>query len=530
MRDQSTDEIPAVPEGGGRGGRDLDRLTPRTEVSPDPGQTPAAARDRSTGETRRGAPVERPSTTPRSSSASELEQVNSRLQEGPDMAEVIPPVQTFADTSTEPSRIYATNKDVDAVNRRPRRFGGIARPAVRDPLAGPPVILPGNLGDVDLRESVRRPTLPPGAWLLIFLVCIVLAGGVGYLYYRHRHPATVANPYPAKAELRLKQARAATTPQSQDRYLALAQTDISLASQHGASPRRISRLKHDLQVTHDLLHHIVRIASSLLLSDFGKFPNAQPTGIAIAPNLVFVLDTGRKGVFSLTPNATSNPSLIAQTGDQYSGFTVGVPQQLATDGTTALVLDDHNVLVRDAAGVKTATSLTQQGQTQKIVAIVASDPDVYLLDTASNQIWRYPTAVTGFNPAGAAYFVPPSTPDLTHAVSLAMDGSSLFVLQGDGQVLKYDYQANRQPFTVSLRLPLRRPTSIFTTATLPSVWIADPANGRILQLSKTGQYLRTYVSASPMDLSQLRSFGVSSGGHVMYVLTGSKLYDFSVTP
>ena len=59
----------------------------------------------------------------------ELEEVNSRLQQEIDMKDVVPPVQAFPDTGTEPSRIYASSKDIQAVNRRPRRFGGVSRPA-----------------------------------------------------------------------------------------------------------------------------------------------------------------------------------------------------------------------------------------------------------------------------------------------------------------------------------------------------------------------------------------------------------------
>ena len=227
--------------------------------------------------------------------------------------------------------------------------------------------------------------------------------------------------------------------------------------------------------------------------------------IATSPGLVFVLDSGRKSVYSVTPNATSNPGLVVQAGETDSGFTIGVPRQLATAGATALVLDDHSVLVRASGASKTATSLTAGAQNLKVAAIANTGADVYLLDTGSGQLWRYQYGVAGFNPPPQAFFTS-NKPDLTHAKSLAFDSSSLYVLSTSGLVRKFDINtANPQPFTVHARTPLRAPSAVFTDVGLNNVWIADPSTGRIVQLDKSGNYQRTYMSgAASMDLEQDR--------------------------
>lgn len=460
---------------------------------------------------------------------SELDQVNSRIQNDPDLGDVIPPVQAFPDTSTEPERIYATSKDMQKVNKRPRRFGG-ARPVGRDPLSGPAVIRPG-LGDLDLRRPASRPAPPAVIWFSIAVV-FVLAVVAGYLYFHRPHRAVAANPYPKKFNHNIALAVAAKNPSVQDAYLSRARQDITLAREFGSKPKALAGMRLRWQMTSDDLHHVARQRAPLLLSNFGQFPGAQPTEIAASPSMVLVLDAGRKSVFSVTPYSTSNPALILQDGETDSGFTIGMPKHIATDGATALVLDDHNVLVRDAAGVKTAASLPQITQTpQNVVTLGTSDPDVYLLDTANNQLWRYPSAVSGFNPEPAEYFTPgtPNTPTLTHAVWFAFDQNALYILQGNGSVQKFDLQANPERFAVNLHTPLQKPLSIFTGPGLNFVWIADPANSRIVQFDKSGSFIRTFRSGTAeMDFSQIRSFAVSSDGHTMYVLCGAKLFAFPV--
>jgi hypothetical protein len=469
-----------------------------------------------------------PEPEPTPAYRSELDQVNARIHSDPDIGDAVPPVQAFPDTSTEPSRIYATSKDIQAVNRRPRRFGGIARPAGSDPLSGTPVIRPNSLGDIDLRQSVSHPVPGPLVWLGV-VACFLLFVVAAALYLRHRKPVVAVNPYPKLVQRDLRLALTATTPSAQDRYLGKASSNLTLASQHGSTKTYVASMQAKISTAADSLHHITREVHPVTLTDFSKFPQAHPVQIATSPGLVFVLDAGRKSVYSVTPNATSNPGLVVQAGETDSGFTIGLPRQLATAGSTALVLDDHSVLVRASGTSKTATSLTAGAQNLKVAAIANTGADVYLLDTGSGQLWRYQYGVAGFNPPPQAFFTS-NKPDLTHAKSLAFDSSSLYVLDTAGSVRKFDINtANPQPFTVHARTRLKAPSAVFTDVGLNNVWIADPPTGRVVQLDKSGNYQRTYMSASAsMDLSKIDSIAVGPAGNTLYVLSGTKLYDFPV--
>jgi hypothetical protein len=456
---------------------------------------------------------------PKPDPVSELEQVNSRLGETQDMSDVIPPVQAFEEAaSTEPQRIYATNnKDIEAVNRRPRRFGG---------LDAAPVIRPGL--DFDLRRPISRATPPALIWGGVAAFLVLIVAGLAVYILNHRTPHT--NPYPAAFAADIKHARAAGSAASQDRYLGQASKDLNLAAQSGSSATAVAAMRTKLNTTSDTLHRITRVSSPVLIADFSKFPSAAPSQIAAIPGTIFVLDPGRKSVFSVAAQANQNPAQVSVAGDHYSGFTLGAPQLLATAGTAAYMLDSNNVLLRDVGGAKTATSLTSSTQTTapKYAAMYATPSgSVFLLDTAGDQVWRFP----GGAPPPATYW-DSNPPTLKGAVSMAFDSAYLYILKSTGQVLKYDLASTPQPhpFAVNLRTPLKNPVELYTDANQKFVWIADPANHRILQFQPNGTYDRTYMSSGSMDLSKVRSMTVGPAGNTIYVLAGSRLYDFPVAP
>lgn len=452
----------------------------------------------------------------------ELERVNARLQFDQDMGDVIPPVQAFPDTSTEPSRIYATANDMQAANRRPRRFGG-ARPLRREADSGASIVRPG-LGDVDLRKPASRPAPSALVWASAAVFLLLVAASL-YKFLSRPHAVVRAPNYIALINKDLMHANRATTLPLQERYLQKARTDIGVARRNGTDPRKLQALSATVQTTSDNLHHITRLADPPVLTDFAKIPNARPTQIATAPGLVFILDSGGHKVFQVTPNSPpANPTQIVTAGETDNTFTIGNPTLLSSDGATALVLDDHNVLVRDNAGNKTVTSLVQSAPIEKIVQMTTLNPDVYLLDSAGSQLWRYPGGVTQYNPLSQPYW-DTNKPDLSHGIAAAFDGTSLYLLRQDGSILKYDLSANLQRYNVAVQPALHNPTAMFTGPGQKYIWVADPVHNRVVQLDRFGAFVRAYVAPA---FGQIQSISVGPAGNTLYVLAGAKLYDLSV--
>ena len=84
---------------------------------------------------------------------------------------------------------------------------------------------------------------------------------------------------------------------------------------------------------------------------------------------------------------------------------------------------------------------------------------------------------------------------------------------------------------MNLKQPIQKPIAMYTDAGQQWIWIADPANKRIVQLDKNGGFVHSYLSStSVMDFSKIQSISVGPDGKTIYVLAGSRLYDFPVAP
>jgi hypothetical protein len=464
---------------------------------------------------------------------SELDVVNARIHNEPDLGEdVIPPVQAFPDTSTHPSRIYATKGDIQAVNRRPRRFGGVSRPP-RESESPAPVLRP-SLGDFDVRKRMGQQAPPAVIWGGAAALAVLVVIAIVIFANRGSSSSSVrAINYPQRVLADINRLRTDVLPAQQNADVIQTRKDIGLARQNGTLPATIAAYNLQLQQAIDYVDHATRVTAPVVAANFTAISGANPTQLASGSSDIFVLDGGKKAVYSVAPNSapSSSPTQIVQASETDSGIQVGTPMEIATAGAIALVLDDSNNLVLDNAGTKTAFGLTKASPAQHVTAMVANGTDVYMLDAVGGQIWKYASAASGVNSSPTGLFS--ATTDLSQAVSLTNDDAALYIMMKDGSVVKYDYQGNKQTIAMpQLRVPLQNPTAIFTDAGLAYLWIADPANNRVIQVNKkTGKYVRSYVpGTTAIDFTGISALVVPPNGKTLYVLSRKKLVDFPVTP
>jgi hypothetical protein len=109
-------------------------------------------------------------------------------------------------------------------------------------------------------------------------------------------------------------------------------------------------------------------------------------------------------------------------------------------------------------------------------------------------------------------------------VSLAIDGS-IWVLNGDGQILKLE-NGGRQPFTISgLPQPLGKATQIVTQAGYQSLYVLDAGNNRVVEIGKDGRYLRQFNLNLPAPAT---GFWPDEPAHQLYVVAGNTLYQYEL--
>jgi hypothetical protein len=116
--------------------------------------------------------------------------------------------------------------------------------------------------------------------------------------------------------------------------------------------------------------------------------------------------------------------------------------------------------------------------------------NLYLLDPAASQIWRYVATDAGFDSERQGVLV--AGTDIRDAVDFSLDGDVYVVTRG-GKVLKFS-GGRPQPFSMDgLDKPLAAPTAIMTGAEQQGVYVADAGNKRIVVFDKSGRMLRQII-------------------------------------
>ncbi|MBI4231689.1 hypothetical protein HY605_00535 [Candidatus Peregrinibacteria bacterium] len=154
---------------------------------------------------------------------------------------------------------------------------------------------------------------------------------------------------------------------------------------------------------------------------------------------------------------------------------------------------------------------------------------IYLLDPASNQVWRYTFQGSRGKFSAAEAYIADDT-DVSGASDLAID-ANVYVLNKNGDIYKF-YAGNKQEFYIN-NAPssmFKDPVVIYTDETLNEVYVLDGTASRVLVFlkdNKTGNL--NYKSQYLFDnVSELRDLYVDATTKKMYVLTESKVLELAL--
>ncbi|HVC32359.1 MAG TPA: hypothetical protein VNL16_02495 [Chloroflexota bacterium] len=274
----------------------------------------------------------------------------------------------------------------------------------------------------------------------------------------------------------------------------------------------------------------------------------SPTPVASLPTVgdqmvlngldLYVLDRTNSRVYKylLSPDNTaaqsSNNPILVQEGDHIGPATVGkitaiawMPASSSWPTASLLALDSSGFLIQyEPVHGLTVLALRDPGSWSSVSAIGGYDGRLYALNPAQQSLASYPSQSSGFDGPVFSYFAPDAAPTLADAVDLAVDGD-LYLLHATGQLQRF---ANGKPVDFagppSDLLP-SHPSSLTLSGT--SIFVGDPAHGRIVQLSRAGAYERELTdAANPAILSQVRDLAISDDDKILYVLSGDQIDRF----
>jgi sugar lactone lactonase YvrE len=254
----------------------------------------------------------------------------------------------------------------------------------------------------------------------------------------------------------------------------------------------------DARQTRDRVLNITRV------SRINRIPlptrdDFRPAGLWKGNGTLFLLDLGGQGVYRID-NVSGQLTSVLQPGETFDGQPVGravtaawsPPRGTNTEGQ--LMVLDHT---RSLIGINQDGALLRRwlppdnGQWQRIGPSAATYENLFLLDTARAEVWRYPVRVPGA--VGAIVARASEEPRIGAAVDLATDGNLYLLLPGGG-ISKVAPGGGKLPFDgVVPDNRLAAPTALFAQEGLDHIWVLEPGQARVVELTSGGSYVRQYV-------------------------------------
>ena len=204
--------------------------------------------------------------------------------------------------------------------------------------------------------------------------------------------------------------------------------------------------------------------------------------------------------------------------------------EIKNSGITYATQDDKNIYFADSSGV---SSQAKSGGNSKVIIKNSDLPknigglgiylgNIYVLDKIGKQINKFVQASSGFGQAN--YFASGSSPDLTSATSITIDGSIWILFKG-GTIEKFT-KGKTDTFSISgLEKGFSSPTRIYTTVDFNNIYVLDSGNSRIVVLDKTGSYKAQYQADI---LKNATDFEILETDKKAYILSGGKVYQIDL--
>ena len=288
----------------------------------------------------------------------------------------------------------------------------------------------------------------------------------------------------------------------------------------------------------DRIDNIVRLAPIKLWD----FKPGGPFRLATQGFFLFVLDRGKNQIDRITLNSAADgiegggPAVVFQAGTLIGSKAPGDLLDMEWMNSS----EKHpasNLIVLHRSGLIEYTLSFGLKPTDFGANVVPADArrmrsfngNLYLLDGTANQIWRYSPTSDGYSSSPEAYFKQ-APANLGKAIDMVIDGS-IYVIMPDGPINKYLGGDPDKFQIIGLSKPLGQPTAAAVDAntTASSLYVADRANQRIVQLRPDGQFLRDFRAAGTafnavddllIDEQNGRLFVISGGvnGGVLYTV------------
>jgi hypothetical protein len=255
-----------------------------------------------------------------------------------------------------------------------------------------------------------------------------------------------------------------------------------------------------------------------LASDKSVVRLENPTTLYAADGILAVINLNGK-IFAVSQT---------QTADAQNSETFAIPADFGTIKLAAgmddlnllfLINEKNQILAFSPASKKFQPNNLAVPENSRITAAGTYLTYLYLVDSAGNQIYRYPRAEGGF---GAKNNWLKNSLDLSQASGVALS-DNIFVTAGQN-ILKL-FKGQKQDFSLETATTPIVPFKIYTQPDSQNIFVLDKQNARIIKLDLNGQIIAQYYNA---EISSANSFTIDEKTNTAYLATSSEIKSFSI--
>lgn len=247
---------------------------------------------------------------------------------------------------------------------------------------------------------------------------------------------------------------------------------------------------------------------------------AEPTNISLTTTAAVIPTTNPQAIYQITLKDSEATQLVEKEVPETS-FGVLVDAQTILFGTL------KNTPVQLLLKSKTLADvpMTFPNADRTIVAGTVFQSRLYLLDTSNASIVRASRTAASFGPA--SLWLKARYPELNNATGIAVDGN-IYVTTSKGALLRFANGKLEDTTFDSIDPPLSSPRGVWTNEKTANLYILEPSQKRIVQLTKASKTMKVqYVTD---QIGETVSFAVDEKTKLIYILTPTSLLSFPIVP
>lgn len=292
---------------------------------------------------------------------------------------------------------------------------------------------------------------------------------------------------------------------------------------------RAGKLEAQAQSQLTVMDAVSDVSSLSLVMKFEGTVTAPvtPQAVVAGGRSIWFIESGRGRLFRVDATIPpSPPEEVYRANSSYGGTPARDPVSIAWDqqGNRLLLMDAGRGLfaISESAKTPVPVPLRGSGDLRSAVAIAVYQRNLYVLDPAGGEIWRYLPASDGYDSERQGML---GGAEIGTASGLVVD-TDVFVVD-QSRLRRFRSGKEIAPMLDGIDTPPKAPVALVEDVQRGLFFLGDRGNKRIVVGDRDGRFVKQYRHASFADL---RGLGISADGARLYVLTGEGITAFDVAP